>query len=447
MVDFLRVPENLLVGGFGAVILLGAVVLTLPVSGQVGFLDALFTSTSAVCVTGLVVVDTAVAFTLFGKTAIMLLIQIGGLGIMTFAALFFQFLGKRLSLKSRMVLESSFFQQDIGIEFSRLFKQILGLTALTELAGMALILAALLWRAAPPLEAMYSALFHSVSAFCNAGFSTYSDNLVGVRGSHLLLGTIMVLIVMGGLGHVVVRELWERARMRLNARESKTRTRFLSLHARIVLLATAALIVAGTVGLLVFGLTPDEITPGEKWSGALFQSITARTAGFNSVDIGRLPPASLLLITLLMFVGGSPASCAGGIKTTALVVFLADLRAKLRGDFEVRLFNRRVPEDMIKRVILLCSLAALWNLVGVFVLLVLEAGKGMALQDLLFEQVSAFGTVGLSTGVTGRLSPAGKLWIIATMFIGRLGPLTLAVWALPRKTLHVQYPEGRILIG
>ncbi len=447
VLDLLRVPETLLVSGFGGAILLGAVILTLPVSGQVGFLDALFTSTSAVCVTGLVVVDTATAFTLFGKTVVMMLIQVGGLGIMTFAALFFQLFGKRLSIKSKMVLEGSFFQQDIGIEFRQMFRQILLITGLAELAGAILIFITLLWRSTPAFEALYSALFHSVSAYCNAGFSTYSDNLVGVRNSHVFVVTIMALIVIGGLGHVVLRELWGRAKNRFTWKQGMGRSRFLSFHSRIVLTVTATLIISGTLGLLFFGLTQNEVTLTEKLSGALFQSITARTAGFNTVDIGRLPLASLLLIVLLMFVGGSPASCAGGIKTTALAIFLADLRAKLRGDTEVRLFNRRVPEDMVKRISLLLGLATIWNLAGLFLLLVLESGKGMGLHDLLFEQVSAFGTVGLSTGITDKLSAPGKLWIIATMFVGRLGPLTLAVWGLPKQHVHIQYPEGRVLIG
>jgi trk system potassium uptake protein len=447
LMGFLRIPENLLVGGFGGVILIGAAILTLPLSGQVGFVDALFTSTSAVCVTGLAVVDTEYAFTLFGKTVILLLIQGGGLGIMTFAALFFQLLGRRLSLRSRTVLESSFFQQDIGIEFGRMFRQILWITAITELGGMILISAALLVHSTTPLEAMYAALFHSVSAFCNAGFSTYSNNLVDVRSNHVFLGTIMALIVIGGLGHVVVRELWDRAKSRVLPQAKRSTPHFFSLHTRVVLLVTAILIASGTIGLLLFGLTADEVSPVEQLSGALFQSITARTAGFNSVDIDRLPLASLLLIILLMFVGGSPASCAGGIKTTALAVFLADLRAKLRGDIEVRLFNRSIPEDTVKKVILLFSVSFLWNLAGVFLLLVFESGKGMGLHDLLFEQASAFATVGLSTGVTGKLSAPGKLWIIATMFVGRLGPLTLAVWALPKKALRILHPEGRILIG
>ena len=447
LLDLLRVPEALLVGGFGGVILFGAVILALPVSGRVTFLDALFTSTSAVCVTGLVVVDTATAYTLFGKTVIMMLIQVGGLGIMTFAGFFFQLFGKRLSIKSKMVLEGSFFQQDIGIEFRQMFRQILVITALAELAGTVLIFISLLWRSTAVPQALYSALFHSVSAFCNAGFSIYSDNLVGVRNSSIIMGTVMALIVIGGLGHIVLRELWGRAKNCFARKSSMGRARFLSFHSRIVLAVTAILIVSGTLGLLLFGLTHREVTLTEKLSGALFQSVTARTAGFNTVDIGRLPLASLLLIVLLMFVGGSPASCAGGIKTTALAVFLADLRAKLRGDPEVRLFNRRVPEDTVKRINLLLGLATIWNLAGLFLLLVLESGKGMGFHDLLFEQISAFGTVGLSTGVTDKLSALGKLWIIVTMFMGRLGPLTLAVWVLPKKSVRIQYPEGRVLIG
>ncbi len=449
--SWLRLPEALLVGSFGGVILLGAGLLTLPwaqVAGNVSFLDALFTATSSVCVTGLVVVDTGTAYTLFGQTVILLLIQAGGLGIMTFAALLFQLLGRRLSLKTQAVVHGSFFQQDIGVNFKKIFRQILVITAVTEITGVLLLFLVLLWRSVSPAEAFFSALFHAISAFCNAGFSIYQDNLMGLRGCPVFISTVMLLIVIGGLGHTVVRELWDLTKARLFRQESEAGPPRLSVHARVVLLVSGGLIALGTLGLLVLGLTSAETTWMEKVSGALFQSLTPRTAGFNTVEIRALPLSSLLLLVLLMFVGGSPASCAGGLKTTALAIFLADLRARLLGEEEARLLGRRVPRETQARVSLLLRLAVLWNLLGVLFLLVTEGGRlGVGLHDVLFEQISAFGTVGLSTGITPQLSATGRLWVIATMFVGRLGPLTLAVWIFPKPQIHIRYPEGRIMIG
>ena len=448
----LGLPEALLVISFGGVILLGALFLRLPWAhqpGKVSFLNALFTSTSAVCVTGLTVVDTGADFTRFGQIVIMLLIQAGGLGIMTFAALMFQFLGRRLSLRSQSVLHGSFFQQDIGVNFKTMFRRILWLTAVTELLGAVLLFAALLPQAARLGETLLLAVFHTVSAFCNAGFSLYKDNLVEVRHNHLFTITIMGLIVIGGLGHTVVHELWQRVECRVARRwDRDSDCQRLSVHARVVLRFTGILIVGGAAGILVLGLTAAETSWEVRVAAAFFQSITARTAGFNTVDIGLLPQSSLLLITILMFIGGSPASCAGGIKTTAFAISWAELRARVRGETEVRLLDRRIPKETLWRVSLLLRLALLWNIVGVLLLLITEGAlPGIGMHDVLFEQISAFGTVGLSTGITGKLSASGKLWIIATMFVGRLGPLTLAMWFFTPKPGHVQYPEGKVMIG
>lgn len=438
-----------MIGGFAAVIGLGTLLLLLPWSqtrGEVGVVDALFTATSAVCVTGLVVVDTGTAYTRFGQTVILTLIQVGGLGIMTFAALGFLILGRRLSLASQAALHDAFFQRDLGIEFKKRFWQILVITVSTEAVGILLIFLALSWRQTPIPEAFYSAMFHSISAFCNAGFSIYKDNLMGLRDSPVIMTTVMSLIVLGGLGHLVLVELWE-AGMGLGAKPRHRLRRF-STHSRVVLRITFALILSGWLGLLIFGLTPGENTWGLKLTTALFQSITARTAGFNTVDIGLLPLASLLLLTLLMFIGGSPGSCAGGIKTTTLAISLAEFRAKIKGEDQVVLLDRRVPKPILDRALVLVRLSVLWNLLGVLLLLATETGRpGVGLHDVLFEQISAFGTVGLSTGLTEKLTVVGRLWITATMFVGRLGPLTVAMGLFPASHFHVKYPESRIMIG
>jgi trk system potassium uptake protein TrkH len=451
LLKLFRLPEALLVIGFGGVILMGTLALLLPWAhqpGRINFVDALFTSTSAVCVTGLIVVDTGRDFTRFGQIVIMMLIQTGGLGIMTFAALMFQFLGRRMSLRSQAVLHGSFFQQDIGINFRAMFRRILWLMAVTETVGAILLFLVLFPRSGHAGEVLLSSVFHAVSAFCNAGFSLYSDSLMGLRQYPLLTTTIMVLIVIGGLGHTVVHELWDQVEGRVLHRPAQNNGQRLSIHARVVLIMSGALIVGGAGGLLALGLTAHETSWGAQLSAALFQSITARTAGFNTVNIGYLPVSSLMLLTILMFIGGSPASCAGGIKTTAFAISWAELRARIRGESQVKLMNRRIPTETLWRVSLLIRLALLWNIVGVLLLLATEKGHlGIGLHDVIFEQISAFGTVGLTTGITDKLSVAGRLWIIATMFVGRLGPLTLAMWFFQPKLGHVQYPEGKVMIG
>ena len=445
-----QMPQTLLIGGFAGVILVGTLLLLLPWShakGAVGLVDALFTSTSAVCVTGLIVVDTATAYTPFGQVVIAALIQIGGLGIMTFAALAYLMLGRRLSLASQAALHDAFFQRDLGIEFRKKFLQILLITASIELAGILLIFLALLWRQTPVMDALFSAFFHSISAFCNAGFSTYTDNLLGFRDSPVILGTVMALIVLGGLGHMVLSELLHYGQSRFS-RSAPAGSRSLSTHTRVVLKMTIALIILGCVGLVILGLTSSESTWGMKLSAALFQSVSSRTDGFNTVDIGVMPLSSLLLLTLLMFIGGSPGSCAGGIKTTGLAISLAEFKAKLKGKDQVVMLERRVPKAILDRTMVLIRMSILWNILGLLLLLYTETGRpGVGFHDVLFEQISAFGTVGLSTGLTDKLTVIGRLWITATMFVGRLGPLTLAIGVLPAIHTQVKYPEGRIMIG
>jgi trk system potassium uptake protein len=445
-----KMPQALLIGGFAGTILLGALMLLLPWSqtkGEVGFVDALFTSTSAVCVTGLVVVDTGTAFTRFGQTVIVGLIQVGGLGIMTFAALVYLMLGRRLSLSSQAALHDAFFQRDLGVAFKKQFFQILLITASIELTGVIFIFIALLWRNIPVLQALFSAVFHSISAFCNAGFSIYGDNLIGLRDSPVIMTTVMSLIVLGGLGHMVLSELWHHGKSRL-AGAMTAGHQLLSTHTRVVVRTTLVLIIVGWFGIVLLGLTSSENTWGMKLSCAMFQSITSRTAGFNTVGIGLMPLSSLLLITLLMFIGGSPGSCAGGVKTTALAISLAEFKARLKGEDQVVILERRVPKSILERTMVLIRLSVLWNLFGVFLLLCTESGRpGVGLHDVLFEQISAFGTVGLSTGLTDKLSVIGRLWISATMFVGRVGPLTLAMGVLPVKHVHVKFPESRIMIG
>jgi trk system potassium uptake protein TrkH len=450
LVPYVKLPQTMLLAGFAGVILVGTLLLLLPWSqskGEVGFVDALFTATSAVCVTGLIVVDTGTAYSLFGQVVILILIQVGGLGIMTFAALAYLMLGRRMSLASQAALHDAFFQRDLGIEFKKKFKQILIITAAIELAGMMLIFLGLLWRQAPVFSALFSSVFHAISAFCNAGFSIYKENLMGLRDSPVIVTTVMFLIVLGGLGHMVLTELWHYGKIRVSRTGSAGPIQ-LSPHTRIVLRMSFMLIIGGWLTLLILGLTAGESGWGMKIACALFQSVTARTAGFNTVNISLLPLGSLWLLSLLMFIGGSPGSCAGGVKTTALAISIAEFKARLLGNDQVVLLERRVPEQIVSRTMVLLRLAVGWNLLGILLLLFTEAGRpGLGLHEVIFEQISAFGTVGLSTGLTDKLSTWGRLWITATMFVGRLGPLTIALGLLPARPLHVTYPEARVMIG
>lgn len=441
-------PETTLIGGFALLILIGAILLATPwASGptKLPFIDALFTSTSAVCVTGLTVVDTGLAFSFFGQVLIVVLIQSGGLGIMTFAAIAFQMFGLRMSLKSQAVLHDTLFQKDLASQFQRAFKTIIALTLAIEGFGI-ILLTFFLSQTMDLGPALFSAIFHCISAFCNAGFSLRSDNLLGLRDEYGVIFVIMFLIVLGGLGFFVLHEIWTVMRGNPLGLGERVLRRF-SLHSRVVLWVSGILIFGGAVLLLIFGLTSDENTWDAKLVNSLFQSVTARTAGFNSVDIGKLPSASIFLLIILMFIGGSPGSCAGGVKTSSVAIYCARLVAGLRGQRDVQLGDRRLPHELVSKTDLLMGLAVFWNIIGIIILMTTESTMKVDSLSLIFEQISAFGTVGLSTGITPNLSIHGKLWLIATMFVGRLGPLTIAFWMIPRTNVRARYPKGTVMIG
>lgn len=434
----------LLVGWFSGLILIGSLLLWLPWAhhGHVGMLDALFTSTSAVCVTGLIVVDTGSEFTPFGQVILLMLIQLGGLGVMTFASIALQIIGKRLPLASQAALEDSIFQRDAATEFGRIFNRIFRLVLALEGLG-ALVLFALFAREEPLLHAAWLAIFHSISAFCNAGFSLHATSLERYHDAPAVLTVIMLLIIFGGLGHTVLRELYDRCwtRRRTTAEHYAGP---ISIQTRLVLWVSGILIVVGMVGFLLMGLTPSGT--GGWFAGALFQSVSARTAGFNSIPLDHMPHGGLMLLTLLMFIGGSPGSCAGGVKTTTFAIWLSCVRSGLSDREGVVLFGRSISATITRRAVLLIGVGILWCFCGTLFLAAQE-GHRHSLAELLFEQVSAFGTVGLSTGITASLGPWARLWIILTMFVGRLGPLTVALWMVPRSRAAVGYPEGRIMIG
>jgi len=444
-------PGNVLILYYAVSILVGSAALCLPwaVNGPpLPFLDALFTATSAQCVTGLVVVDTGTRFTLFGQSVILLLIQTGGLGITTFSVFLFFYLGRGVSLRGRWLIQETLLHTPVG-SLGELLRSIFWLTLIIEGIGAALLAVSFV----PDLgwsQGLFSALFHSVSAFCNAGFSLFSDSLIGYRNSPLVNLTIMGLIILGGIGFLVICEVLEFMRRRNERRR-------LSLHAKLVLWTTLILIVGGAlaIGLLERKAGLRGMGFGEGVWTSLFQSVTARTAGFNTIDLNRFEVPTLVLMMFLMFVGASPGSSGGGIKTTSLALFVAILHSRLKGSQHTNVFRRTIPDELVTKTLTLVMLAALlvgfcafWLLSVQMSGLSFSESRGVFM-DYMFEVVSAFATVGLSLGATAKLVPAGKVIIILLMFVGRVGLLT-AAFAIIRRSREdtvVRYAEENIMIG
>ena len=444
-------PQWTLVKAFLAVILLGALLLRLPVSGAAGrpvtLEEALFTSTSATCVTGLNVVDPGSRFSTFGQIVILALIQIGGLGTMTFATFLLVLLGRRLSVRSESVLTAAFGDNASG-GILPLLRGTVAFSAVIEGVGT-LLLAWRHWQDGyPPLRALYYGGFHAISAFCNAGFSLFPDNLVAMRGDPVYVVTIIGLIVLGGLGFIVLHNL---NRYRFWTRNRMARGR-ISAHSRMVLKTSLVLILVGAIlyTLLEWHHALADLSPAEKVLGACFQSVSARTAGFNLVTMPLQTEGSRLLLATLMFIGGSPGSTAGGIKTTTFTVLLLTIWAIIRNRNATHFGVRAIPETIVREAIAICLLS-LFFAVGMFGLLLITEqpppGSNAAL-PLLFETVSALGTTGYSLDLTPQLSWAGRLVIMLTMFVGRLGPLTIVYFVgAPGKEDHIRYPEEEVVVG
>lgn len=434
-------PHQWMVVGFACIILFGAMLLSLPVSSTsgatIGFLDALFTSTSAVCVTGLVVLDTGQDFTLFGQIIIMLLIQIGGMGFMAYGVIIAVLLGKRIGLKQRIFIQESTKSTSI----QGLVKLVLSIAFITftfEAVG-----ALLLWLRWIPdfgvMDSAYYAIFHSISAFNNAGFGLWPDSMMSYVGDPIVNIVITFLFIAGGIGFIVMVDVFKKRRWR----------RF-ALHTKIVLLISGLLTVGGFILIFILEMMNPvvfgELSWSEKWWAAYFQSATTRTAGFNSVDVAGMLTATQFLMIFLMFIGASSGSTGGGIKTNTFMVLIVAMYSSIRGRSQVHIFNRKIGMDIVLSA-LSVILISLGLVLGVSFLLTLTE-SGLDFIDILFEATSAFGTVGMSLGITAELSPIGKQIIILTMFAGRLGPLTLA-FALARnkRESKIGYPEEKVLIG
>ncbi|WP_423241290.1 TrkH family potassium uptake protein [Petroclostridium xylanilyticum] len=440
-------PTQVIPLGFASVILIGAVLLTLPIASRngnsIGFINALFTATSAVCVTGLVVVDTYTHWTIFGQVVILSLIQIGGLGFMTMATLFSLILGRRIGLKERLLIAESLNQYSLE-GMVRLTRQILLGTLLFEGAG-ALILSIKFASEYGLALGIYKGIFHSISAFCNAGFDLMGDkgkfsSLVSYVDDTVVNLTIMALIVIGGLGFSVWEDIY------------RVRSfRGLKLHTKLVLVVTAILLVFGFIifFLLEFN-NPKTLQPLSmkgKILAAMFQSVTPRTAGFNTLSLPDLTNASKFITIILMFIGGSPGSTAGGIKTaTAGVLFFAVLSV-LKGSEDTNMFKRRLNTEVVLRSLAIVVISLGIVIVTTTVLSIFEKATFI---EQIFEAVSAFGTVGLSLGITPNLNTASKIALIITMFLGRVGVLTMGLALtikMQKSNAKYKYPEGKVMVG
>lgn len=436
---------GVIAAGFAVIILAGSLLLSAPVSSANGrgvpWFDALFTSTSAVCVTGLVTVDTGTTFSRFGHWVLLALIQLGGLGFMTFATLLFWFLGKKLTLHERMLVRESMNEERLN-GLIRLIQWVALSTLTVELTGAALLAVRMVpqygWR-----DGAFYALFHSVSAYCNAGFDLFGHftSLTAYRTDALVNLTVCTLVVLGGLGFSTVRELY-----------SKRSLRRLGLQAKLVLTTYGALLLAG----FLFNLAAEwsnpgtlgDLTVGEKLLAALLQSVTLRTAGFNTIDQAALRPATKLVNCLLMFIGASPASTGGGVKVTTFAVLVLVVRMVVRGESEINVFERRLERGLVQRAITIAFLAAAIVLADVLALSLMQPDAELI--DVAYECASAMGTVGISSLGTPTLNMPSKILILMTMYFGRVGPLSLAVLLASRqwkKKEHFRYPEDRVMIG
>lgn len=430
--------------GFALIILLGALLLMLPISSKndsTSFMDALFTATSATCITGLVPFDTFSNWSVFGQLVILCLIQIGGLGFITVLSLFVNFFRKRMSLKYKMLLKESVGTLRLS-DVKTLFKTVIVFTVFCELAG-ALILA---FRFVPLTDlkrGIYMAVFTSVSAFCNAGFDLMgmfspSSSLVTVNNDPVILLTISALVVFGGIGFIVWQDL----------KDKKLKLKSLSVHSKLVLVTTAVLLLLGSVMffILEYDHTFKDMNLGSKLLNSFFCSVTPRTAGFNSVEINTMNPLSRMLTIILMFIGGSSGSTAGGIKTTTIAVLMLCVASNLRNKEEITVFNSRISLDTIKKAVAV----SVTNLFEIFiaVIIISFAQSNFALSDVIFECASAMGTVGITAGITPDLNSVSQLVIIMLMYIGRLTSLIFALsFVVTKPKTTAKKPKGDFMVG
>ncbi len=444
--SLLLTPTRIFILSFAGVILLGALLLWLPFSagkGQLSFIDALFSSTSAVCVTGLASIDISKDLSFTGQVITMVLFQIGGLGIITFSVVFFGMMGRGISFKEREIVQSTFLHTPRR-DFLPIMKWVLLSTFIIEGLGTVLLFIRFSFDF-PAEHALFQAIYHAVSAFNNCGYSLFSNNLMNYRDDWIVNLTIMGLIILGGIGFIVQYEVVSLIRGRI---------RKLSIHSKIVLITTGTLIVSGAAFFYVFEMNAllRDASFQTSFLASSFHSVSARTSGFNTVDVGQLTNATILILIILMFIGASPGSTGGGIKTTSFALLIFMIWNRIKGQDEVNMFNRTIPKEILSRTIAII-IASAFSVCLITSILLLCAGTAEApLQsrhffvEYLFETVSAFGTVGLSMGITANMNDIQKLAIVLIMFAGRVGPLTLAfAWSAPKK--GITYAEEQVMVG
>jgi trk system potassium uptake protein TrkH len=441
-------PTRIFVLSFAGVILVGAIFLSFSFSvikDPLTFVDALFTSASAVCVTGLVVIDIGKDLSLLGQVITIVLFQVGGLGIITFSTVFFVLMGRGISFKGREIVQSTFLHTPTR-DFITIVKSVLKFTFFFEFIGM-LLLFTRFSQDFPMGVALYQAIYHAISAFNNCGYSLFSDSLIGYQGDLVINLTITGLIILGGLGFIVQYEIFSK----LKGIQKK-----FSIHSRIVLGTTAILVFGGAIIFYLFERNHiiKDLPILTKVLVSLFQSITPRTCGFNTVDIGLLTNATVLFLIVLMFIGASPGSTGGGVKTTSAALLILMIWNRLKGNEEVNIFSRTIPREIVSRTISIIFASAFSVSVITSLLLIVgggdlpPAGSRHLFIEYIFEAVSAFGTVGLSMGVTPKMNDVQKLAIILMMFAGRVGPLTLA-FSLSRGggEKRITYAEEGVMVG
>ena len=442
-------PTQIIILGFLLAILVGTLLLMLPIAHngpqKISFLDALFTSTSAVCVTGLIVKDTATTWSGFGQGVILFLIQIGGLGIMFLFSIFALLTNRKINLKERLTMQEAINSPSLT-ETANMFFQILVITLSIELIGALLLLKEFypIWG----IDGIWKSVFLSVSAFCNAGFDILGtknyqfQSIVSLANNPSALLTIASLIIIGGLGFVVWKDIWE----------NKFNFRKYTLHSKIVLIATGILITLATSLFFIFESNNKnsigDMPLGLKLTNSFFNSVSPRTAGFSSIDAKNLHESTNFLTILLMMIGGAPGSTAGGIKVTTISILILTAIFFMMGHEDVQIMKNNIPHQIIFKSMCIFLLSLLLISIGTFVLLI--DNQGIPLLDALYEATSAFATTGLSTGITPSLNPISRLVLIIMMFLGRLGPLT-AVIAFSQKQLikksTYKYSDGKISVG
>jgi trk system potassium uptake protein TrkH len=431
-------PTQMLIVGFGFAIFIGSILLSLPIAtadnSTLNYIDAIFMATSAICVTGLSTINIGQELSGFGQTVILCLFQIGGLGIMSLSALFALFISRKFSQKESQEFQQSYATNTLGNAFKLLFS-IFKITFIVELIGALIIFS--IWHTDfdTPYDALYNSIFLSISAFCNAGFTLFSNSLAGYIQNIPLLITVAILIIIGGLGFPVIYNL-------INVKSFSQ----LRLQSKLAIAMTVGLIVFGTLGIFFteYNRALLDLDLNLKVTQAFFNSVTARTAGFNTIDIAIFSPATITILIGLMFIGACPGSTGGGIKTTTFGVILAAFWNNIMSRGKVEIFGRTIPIENSLKALSITILSSIIIFLGLIALLSSELHSFLS---ILFETISAFATVGLSMGITGDLSNIGKLFIMVLMFMGRVGPLTIAfALSIKRPKTNYAYPEEKVLI-